>query len=74
MSSKDTDTIKLLKEFVKEFSSRIKHGSEQEESYHDELLDDPAYHAGSVYVPNDIKKKINKWAKDMGLSTKKNKK
>jgi len=70
MSSKDTDTIKLLKEFVKEFSSRINRGSEQEENYHEELLDDPAYHTGSVYVPNDIKKKINKWAKDMGLSTK----
>jgi len=24
-----------------------------------------------VYVPDDIKKKIKKWAKDMGLSTSK---
>ena len=69
------DVIKqLLKEFVKEYSSRKMAGSSPEENYHEELLDDPAYNAGSVYVPNDIKKKINKWAKDMGLSTTKSKK
>lgn len=69
------DMIKqLLKEFVKEYSSRKTAGSNPEENYRDELLDDPAYNTGSVYVPNDIKKKINKWAKDMGLSTTKNKK
>lgn len=58
----------LIKEFVKEYASRA--GSHPEEAYHDELLDDPSYKADSVYVPQDIKKKINKWAKDMGLSTK----
>lgn len=46
-------------------------GSQPEESYDEELLDDEAYEASSVYVPDDIKKKINKWAKDMGLSTSK---
>jgi len=61
----------LLREFVKEYSTRA--GSHPEESYHDDLLDDPAYKADSIYVPRDIKKKINKWANDMGLSSKKKK-
>lgn len=70
MSTKEERLVfkQLLKEFVKEYSTRA--GSHPEESYHDELLDDPAYKADSVYVPNDIKKKIKKWATDMGLSTK----
>ena len=62
----------LLKEFVKEYSARS--GSHPEENYHTELLDDPAYKAASVYVPDDIKKNIDKWAKDMGMSTTKKKK
>jgi len=61
----------LLKEFVKEYSARS--GSHPEENYHTELLDDPAYKAASVYVPDDIKKNIDKWAKDMGMSTEKKK-
>lgn len=72
MSTKEVKAFRqLLKEFVKEYSARA--GSHPEEAYHEELLDDPAYKAGSVYVPDDIKKKINKWAKDMGLSTTKKK-
>ncbi len=62
----------LINEFVNEYSSRA--GSHPEESYHEDLLDDPAYKADSVYVPNDIKGKINKWAEDMGLKSKKSKK
>jgi hypothetical protein len=62
----------LINEFVKEYSSRA--GSHPEESYHEDLLDDPAYKADSVYVPNDVKGKINKWAEDMGLKSKKSKK
>ena len=46
-------------------------GSRPEESYESELFDDPSYHEQSVYVPDDIKKKLGKWAKDMGLSTSK---
>jgi hypothetical protein len=61
----------LIKEFVKAFSE--KSGSQPEESYHEDLLNDPAYKSNSVYVPHDIKKKINKWAEDMGLKTKKSK-
>jgi hypothetical protein len=70
MQKKDGAALRtLIREFVKEYASRA--GSRPEEAYHDELLDDPAYRADSVYVPRDIKKKINKWAADMGLSTKK---
>ena len=72
MANKEFDAVKqLLKEFVKEYAARA--GSHPDESYHEELLDDPAYTTDSVYVPRDIKKKINKWARDMGLSTSKNK-
>ena len=72
MQGKDGIALRtLIREFVKEYATRG--GSHPEESYHEELLDDPAYKAGSVYVPDDIKKKINKWAKDMGLSTSKKK-
>ena len=74
MYQKDVSSLRMLiREFVKEYSERVKGGSHPEENYHEELLDDPAYKAGSVYVPDDIKKKINKWASDMGLSTKKKK-
>jgi hypothetical protein len=45
-------------------------GSSPEEAYNAELLDDPHYKEKSVYVPDDIKDKINAWAKDMGLKTK----
>ena len=69
MKLKEETAISLLKEFVKAYSSRA--GSYPEESYHNDLLDDPAYNADSVYVPNDIKEKINKWAADMGLWKKK---
>lgn len=44
-------------------------GSHPDESYDKELLKDPAFDEESVYVPNDIKKKIKKWAKDMGLTS-----
>ena len=60
---------KLIREFVTAHKSRG--GSHPEEQYDEELLDDSAFNAGSVYVPDDIKKKIKKWAKDMGLSTSK---
>ena len=44
-------------------------GSQPEEKYDLELLDDPKYNEGSVYVPDDIKGKIRTWAKAMGLYT-----
>lgn len=62
----------LLRKLIAEFVKRdIKSGSQPEESYDKELLDDKGFEAPSVYVPDDIKKKIKKWAKDMGLSTSK---
>lgn len=67
------DALKtLIRELVKEHSSFA--GSHPEESYQDNLLDDPAYKSDSVYVPRDIKVKIDKWAEDMGLKSKRRKK
>lgn len=37
------------------------------ESYDRNLLDDPAFNEESVYVPDDIKDSIRRWAKMMGL-------
>ena len=37
------------------------------ESYDKNLLDDPAFHEKSMYVPDDIKDSIIRWAKSMGL-------
>lgn len=69
----DLETLKtLIRELVKEHSSFS--GSHPEESYHDNLLDDPAYKSDSVYVPRDIKSKIDKWAENMGLKSKRRKK
>ena len=44
-------------------------GSTPEEDYDTELLDDPSYKKKSVYVPDDIKDKIDTWATSMGLKT-----
>jgi hypothetical protein len=48
-------------------------GSQPEEKYDAHLLNDPSYEKKSVYVPDDIKKKINSWTEDMGLTPKKEK-
>ena len=45
-------------------------GSQPEESYDKCLLDDPVIDKQSVYVPDDIKKSIKKWATSMGLTKK----
>ena len=57
-------TIGQLRKIIRESLS----GSQPEESYKIHLLDDPAFQEDSVLVPNDIKKKIKKWAKDMKLT------
>lgn len=57
----------LIREFVEAYA--VRGGSQPEESYDKELMDDEAFDAPSVLVPDDIKKKIKKWAKDMKLST-----
>jgi len=45
-------------------------GSQPDETYSEELLDDPAFKEKSVLVRDDAKKKIKSWAKDMKLSSK----
>lgn len=45
-------------------------GSQPEENYEEELLDDPSFKKKSVFVRDSAKKKILSWAKDMKLSTK----
>ena len=59
-------TLKRLREIIRE----ILDGSQPEESYEEELLDDPAFKKKSVLVRDTAKKKIASWAKDMKLSTK----
>lgn len=52
---------------MKKNKKKFRGGSHPEESYDKQLPDDPAYMKPSVYVPDDIKTKINKWAEDMGM-------
>lgn len=59
-------TIGCLREIIKKSLS----GSQPDENYSEELLDDPSFQEKSVYVPDWEKKKIKSWAQDMKLSTK----
>ena len=59
-------TIGQLREAIR----RSLAGSQPDETYTEELLDDPGFKEKSVYVGDDAKKKIKAWAKDMKLSTK----
>ena len=60
---------KLIREILAQEMKKLKtRGSKSDESYDEELLDDSAYKTKSVYVPDDVKEKINSWAKDMGLT------
>jgi hypothetical protein len=59
-------TIGQLREVIKKSLA----GSQPDEAYSEELLDDPAFQEKSVYVPDWAKKKIKSWARDMKLSTK----
>lgn len=43
-------------------------GSHPNETYEELLEDDPVYQKKSVLVPDDIKKAISSWSKQMGLS------
>jgi len=45
-------------------------GSQPDETYSEELLDDPGFKEKSVFVRDDAKKKIKSWAKAMKLSSK----
>lgn len=55
----------LIRELVEE---KVRGGSQPEESYDELLMDDPAFEAPSVYVKDEWKAKIKKWAKDMKLA------
>lgn len=44
-------------------------GSDPNEAYTHNLLDDPGFRSKSVYVPDDIKDKIKSWADTMMLSS-----
>lgn len=59
---------KLIREILEQ-ENKKNHwgGSIPDENYEEELLNDPSYKEKSVYVPDDVKQKINKWAKKMGL-------
>lgn len=48
-------------------------GSQPEQAYEGDLVDDPAMKKKSVYVPDDIKKPIGKYLKAMGLTGSKKK-
>ena len=58
-------SIRRLREVIRKSLA----GSQPDETYSMELMDDPAFSEKSVYVPDDVKKKIRKWAKDMKLSS-----
>jgi len=55
---------------VRKIIREILAGSHPDESYDKELADDESLSKKSVYVPDDIKKKIRSWMKDMKLSSK----
>lgn len=65
-------TIKDLRLLIREAILKEKRkydfgGSHPEEDYEVDLLSDPSYKKKSVYVPDDIKSKIDSWADSMGL-------
>jgi hypothetical protein len=54
----------LIRETVNTYA-----GSRPEESYEQELADDPLmFEKDSVLVPKDVKKSIKSWMKQMGLA------
>jgi hypothetical protein len=60
---------KMIQEIIEQENKRTSWGgSSQEEDYDEDLLHDPGYKAKSVYVPDDVKQKIDKWAKKMRLT------
>jgi len=59
-------TIAEIRKIIREVIS----GSQPDEAYDLELMDDPKFSDDSVYVPNWEKDKIRTWARDMKLSSK----
>jgi hypothetical protein len=58
-------TLREVKKIIRALA-----GSHPNEAYDKDLMDDPALKKKSVLVPDDIKHKIRKWAKAMGLTSK----
>lgn len=48
-------------------------GSDPNEAYDRELVDDPSLKKKSVYVPDDVKRHIGRWFRKMGLASNKKK-
>lgn len=59
-------TVLRLRQIIRE---TLRRGSHPEESYSNDLMDDPALQKKSVYVPDEVKDKIRKWMKDMKMSS-----
>lgn len=57
-------TVGQIREIVRKSLA----GSDPNEAYSEDLLDDEAFAKKSMYVPDDVKDKIKKWAKSMKLS------
>lgn len=64
---KKSTTIGEIRLLVRE----VLRGSDPNEAYDKDLMDDPAIDKHSQYVPSDVKGKIRKYFKSMGLSRKK---
>lgn len=64
-------TFSELKTLIREATGDCWAGSRPDEMYEQELMDDPAMKKRSVMVPDDIKDKIGRYFKAMGLSGKK---
>ena len=60
-------TVGQLKKLTKEVIA----GSQQDEAYDKDIVDDPAFDKNSLHVSNERKKKIKSFLIDMGLTSKK---
>lgn len=62
-------TVGRLKRFIREtIKDDCWAGSHPDETYEQQLIDDPVMSKDSVYVPDDIKSDIKRWTKAMKLS------
>lgn len=62
-------TVAELKQHIREAISDDCWGSSHpDEMYEEQLMDDPVMSKKSTYVPDDVKDRIRKYFKSMGLS------
>jgi len=63
-------TVRQLRLIIREELKRhAVGGSDPNEAYDSDLVDDLALKKTSIYVNDDAKREITSWIKDMGLST-----